>query len=101
MKTMTLMCGACASIDRARLDRAEDEAVLRLGAGAETSEAAEILVGRRGVGGMRVAALRIRLPDLDHRVGDRHAGAVEHLAGDLDPLARHDSSARSPEAIAS
>ena len=79
MKTMTLMCGACAAVDRAGLHGVESESRLSgVGSGAEATEAAKTLVGRTAVGRMRIAAFRIGLPDLDHRVGDRLARAVEH-----------------------
>src|SRR5438874_2199968 len=38
-------------------------------------------------GVVRVAPRRVRLPDLDERVRDRLAAAVEHAPGDDDPLA--------------
>jgi hypothetical protein len=41
MNTMTLMCGACSASTRPRLDGLEDEAVLRVGAGALAAEAGE------------------------------------------------------------
>ena len=48
---------------------------------------AAIAFGRRAaVGRIGVAALGIRLPDLDHRVVDRHAVAVEDTAFDADFL---------------
>ena len=49
---------------------------------------------------MGVAALRVGLPDLDHRIGDRIAVAVEHPARDLDPLAVGIARRRIAEAIA-
>jgi hypothetical protein len=77
------------TVDRAGLDGVEDEAALRIGAGAEAAEAAEFSVGSARIGGMGVAALRIGLPDLDHRVADQSTCAVKDAADDADPLSGH------------
>src|SRR5262245_27656341 len=69
--------------DRARLDGIEtvDAALV----GRRTPEARELGIRTRPtVGQMRVTALRVGLPDFDHRVVDRHPIAVEHTALDAD-----------------
>src|SRR5690606_29662139 len=75
------------AVDGARLHRIEDEAAFGVGAGADAAEALEAGVRAALVERMRVAALVVRLPDLDHGVGDRVARAVEHAALDTDALA--------------
>src|SRR5262249_36331709 len=59
--------------------------------GEHASEAAPALLQRLflRVLGMRVLALRVRLPDLDHSVADADAITVEELSGDRDALALH------------
>ena len=88
-KTPTTRCGACSPPSghgtAARLDRHELEAAAVDGAGA--AEAEEPVLERElraVVGRVRVAAGGVRLPDLDHAVGDRLAGAVEERAADPD-----------------
>ena len=72
----------------ARLDGGEGEAAVLVGRAA--AEAAKRVGGERpAVGGMRVAALAVGLPDLDQRVGHDVAVAVEHAALDADVGAGH------------
>ena len=49
----------------------------------------ELEAERPAVGGMGVAALAVGLPDLDQRVGQHVAFAVEHAALDADVGAGH------------
>src|SRR5665213_1922025 len=64
---------------RTGLDGVETiDAVLVGGGTAETGELG--VRARLLAAGMDVAALRVRLPDFDHGVVDRHAVAVEHAA---------------------
>ena len=71
----------------AGLDR--DEAVAAVRPGQCPACAGEVRVERRGmpVAVVRVAAGRVRLPDLEQRVRDGTPVVVEHAARDDDPLA--------------
>src|SRR5206468_3756720 len=86
--------------DRSGLDRLEPEAALVVGAGA--AEAGESGIERQvpPVAGMTVAAVRVRLPDLDQRVRDRRAVAVEDAALDPDALTLHPVAGQDVERVA-
>jgi len=74
---------AGASAIEAGLDRAEF--VGAIGRGEELAEAGEVgirLRVARGIGGEEIVAVVVRLPELDERVADRLALAVEHAAAD-------------------
>src|SRR5918994_3077151 len=66
-----------------------DEAVASLGIGNGAPRAREVRIERRVVliGLVRIAAGRIRLPDLDQRVPHRLAVLIEYPAADYDALA--------------
>jgi hypothetical protein len=71
---------------RARFDGRESIGALSIGR--EQGVAFEIGVERRGIAiaGMRVAAVRVGLPDLDARARDRPAAPVDDSTGELDDL---------------
>src|ERR1700722_16265861 len=68
------------------LDRIEPEPVLRIGAGATAAKALKCAVAAARIRRMRVPPRPVRLPNLDQRVGNRIAGAIEHAALNADPL---------------
>src|SRR5919108_1501838 len=59
------------AVDRARLHGLEHEAVFGIGAGASPAESLEAGIGTARISRVGIAALRIRLPDLDQGVADR------------------------------
>src|SRR5215207_8243967 len=88
--------GEHADIDMRRLRRAVRarhpprlhgaKGVASLGIALDAAEALEARVRKGGVGA-RIAPLPVRLPDLQHGVGDELAVAVDHAARDRDALA--------------
>src|SRR5947209_7344261 len=73
---------------RSRLHRLEGETARLVRAGA--AEAGKVRVEQQLalIERVVVAAVTVRLPDLDHRVRDGHTVAVEHASLDADALAR-------------
>src|SRR3546814_5448630 len=73
-----------AVIRRAGFQSIKHEALFGVGAGAAAPETPEGHLGAARVGRVRVAPLRVGLPDLDHGVAGRLAVAVQHAAHDAD-----------------
>ena len=61
------------------------ERIAPLGVGRRRAVALEVVVARRAVvAGMVVPAVRVALPELDHRAGHRAAVAAQHAAGEVE-----------------
>ena len=86
MNTMRLMCGACSPSTLPGLTVSKMNLLSASVPVPKRPKPRNFWFDAAQVGGMRVAAFRVRLPDFDHSVRDRLAGAVEHAAHNTDTL---------------